>query len=134
MLLDCLNIGMDDVDVPGIWLRRIRDAIRSSEGRRSLPRRYLELMVDLAVSLGRRNDPFSELQIADTLEEEEEWDVLEYWMGLTWAIQHPMVNGISEDLERVVLSLFRQRPNAVQKLEQWLQRSDHLSECVECLQ
>jgi len=40
-----------------------------------------------------------------------------------------------EDLERTMLSLFRQRPGAVKKLERWIQRSSmpQAPDSLECL-
>ena len=132
-LLDCLNIGIDDLGSWAEWLEFLISAIKSPGERRSLPHQYLGLMVELTVAGLRPSDPIDEAQVMISLEEEQGWDVLEYWMGVVWAIRRPKIDGVSEDLERVTLSLFRQRPKAVQKLEQWLQRSDDSLESVECL-
>lgn len=132
-LLNRLDIGVDDVGFWSGWLWFLIRVAKSPEGRRSFSRRYLELMVDLAVSGSQPSGPIDELQIVDTLEEAQEWDTLVYWVGLIWVTQRPKVGGIQEDLERTTLSLFRQRPGAIQKLERWMQRASYLSETIECL-
>ena len=76
-----------------------------------------------------------EPQIMVSLEEEQEWDILECWVGFVWLLRRPKVNVVSEDLEHATLSLIRQRPSAAQRLGEWLQRSGihDASECLEFL-
>jgi len=53
----------------------------------------------------------------------QEWDKLERWMEFIWIVWPPGSGGMTEeDLERSMLSLFRQRPGAAQKLEWWMER------------
>ena len=77
------------------------------------------------------------LRIMVSLEEEEEWDRLECWMGLIWLLLSPTVNSPPEDLERVMLSLLREQPSAGKKIEQWLQHQTaappHKPKCLEFL-
>ena len=62
-------------------------------------------------------------QITTSLTEAQEWDKLECWMGTVWVAWPPEADGIKEeDLSRTMLLLFRQRPGAAQKLEQWMER------------
>ena len=62
-----------------------------------------------------------------SLEDSKEWDKLECWMGIIW-IKWSM-GGMDEELEtdeeleRVTLPLFQQRPGAICKLEQWVAKS-----------
>jgi hypothetical protein len=57
------------------------------------------------------------------LTEAQEWSKLEYWMGVVWMVWPPGSGGITEeDLDHSMLLLCRQRPGAVQKLEQWMER------------
>ena len=133
VLLDNLDVGIHDMRSPAEWLQILIHLVRSPDGRRSLPRRYLELMVELAILGFQPWDPINEPPIMPPFKEEREWDVLEYWMGFTWVAVHPTIDEIPEGLERVTLSLFRQRPEAVQKFEQWLQRSYFPSSRIECL-
>lgn len=117
VLLDRLDIGVDDVGLWFGWLQLLIHVAQCPEGRRSLPHQYLELMVDLAVSGSQPSGPIDELQIAGTLEEEQEWDTLGYWVGLIWVTCRPRIGGIWKDLEHVTLLLFQRQPTAIQKLE-----------------
>jgi len=68
------------------------------------------------------------------LEEEQEWNLLEYWTDSVW-LRCPKTNEIPEDLERVTLLLLRRRPGVAKKLEQLLLGSviDDPPECLEYL-
>ena len=141
-LLDCLSVGIDDMDWlrgpsgSDSWVHLLSYVIESPQRRRSLPHPYWELMIELLLAVGYTEywDRFDDdLRIMLSLEEEEEWDKLECWTGSVWLRRRPGIYTIREDLERVTLSLFRRRPGAVQKLEQWLERS-RASESLECLQ
>ena len=59
-------------------------------------------------------------------------DALECWSGFVWLTRCLKIDTIPEDVERTTLSLFRHRPDAVQKLEQLLRRlgSSHVPESV----
>ena len=136
-LLGRLNIGANDVDHPFQWLEIFVSIVRFPQGRRSLPHSYCKLMVELTIAwpwLSSGLDDYERVMVS--LEEEEEWDILEYWAGVVWILRRPKIGEVPEDVERVTLSLFRQRPDAIQKLEQWLRRStaDGSLECVECIQ
>lgn len=134
-VLDRLRVDIDDVDSRNRWLQLLLEIVRSPEGRRSLGYPYWELMVELAVSGAwfLCGDIDFELQVMISLEEEQEWDILECWTGFVWLLRHPKINGVPEDLERVTLSLFRQRSGATQKLGEWLQRSG-MHDAPECLE
>jgi len=60
------------------------------------------------------------LQIITSLAEAKEWNKLECWIGIVWMLGAGGV--IDEDLERSMVLLFCQRPGALQKLEQWMER------------
>ena len=136
-LLGRLSIGADDMDYPSRWLGIFVSIVRFPQGRHSLPHPYWDLMVELAIA-----EPWSLADLDDheqvmvSLEEEQEWDILEYWVGLVWIKSRPQIDEVPEDVERVTLSLFRQRPDAIQKLEQWLQKSTlgRLLKSIECIQ
>ena len=136
-LLDRLDVGVDDTDSPNDWLRLLRHFVRSSQGRHFLPRSYWELMVELSVTTSWSwlwdHSIDGDLQVMFSLEEEEKWDTLECWSGFVWLRRLPKIDTISYGLERVTLALFRQRPGAVQKLEQWMRRS-HMPDAPECLE
>ena len=136
-LLDTLRVNVDEMDLQGEWLRLIVHVAQYPGGRHSLPRRYLEIMVELVVtgSPFPLNPASDELRFMVSLEEEHDWGMLEFWMGLVWVTQCPSIHDIPEDVERVTLSLFHERPNSIQRLEGWLRRSsvDDPLEYIECL-
>ena len=55
-------------------------------------------------------------QITTLLTEAQEWNKLECWVGVVWMAWPPGTT--EEDLDRSMVLLFRQRPGALQKLEQ----------------
>ena len=59
--------------------------------------------------------------------EAQEWDALECWLSVVWMLWPPEA-GETEDLERVMGLLFRQRPAAVQEptesMERWSMGGD----------
>ena len=137
-LLDRLGVGVDDMGSENDWVLLLLYVVRSPQGRRSLSYPYWELMMELAIDKPWfRNDPIDyDLEVMLSLEEEGEWDKMECWGGFVWLIRCPKTDTITEDLERLTVSLFRQRPGAVKKLEQLVRRSrmNYAPECLECLQ
>lgn len=109
-LLGHLNFGEDDVDAESRtnWVWLIAYVAQSPEGRRSLPHRYWELMMDITVTEVQESYHEHTLQITGVLEEEEDWDILVYLVGFIWVTQHPENGGIQGNLECVTLSLFHQ--------------------------
>jgi len=160
MLLDRLGIGIDDVpdmDDKCSLLTLLAEVVGSPEGRRSLSYPYWELILELALGLvgdGALNDVWLDeiqsperrtprstnyevMQVMVSLEEAQEWDKLECWMGFVWyTLWCLKTDLIPEDVERVTLSLLRQRPGAAKKLERQLQRVtvDNTTQCLEHLQ
>jgi hypothetical protein len=138
-LLDRLSINIDDMYSPVSWLHLLLYLVQSPEGRRSLSHPYWELMVELAADESLfQNNPINynqQLQVMFSLEEEKGWDMLECWCGFVWLRRCPRIGTITGDLERTTLSLLRQRPGAVKKLERWIQRlrMGDARECLECL-
>ena len=156
MLLDHLDIGINDLPDMGQkceLLIPLIEVVQSPQGRQSLSYSYWELIPELAFSLvengylgnmlfmyilqfPRRRSPGPtnfELQVAISLEEDQEWDKLECWIAFMWFILHPTTDLIPWYLERATLLLL-QRPGAAKKLEQRLQRlTVHAPECLECL-
>ena len=60
------------------------------------------------------------------LVEAQEWSKLECWARTIWMVWPPGTSGVpKEDLDRWMLLLFRPRPGAAQKLEQWTERWCH---------
>ena len=59
----------------------------------------------------------------ESLERDQEWGKLERWMGIIWMVWPPETGSTTEEeVRRVTLSLFCQRPGAIQKLERWMER------------
>jgi hypothetical protein len=124
-LLNHLHVAVEDMDVKDKWAGLLLDTIQSPEGTQRLSHWYWETLVELAISeprsltLGRGQN----LQITVSLTEAEEWSKLECWMGTAWIAWRPWDNeGMGRDLIHSTSLLFRQRPGAVQKLKQWMER------------
>jgi len=159
MLLNRLGIGIRDIPAGRNRCRLLvllLEVIQSHKGRQSLSYSYWELIPELALSLavpqggcleyhwlGISQPPDGRLpesinyvmRVMVSLEEEQEWDRLECWMGFVWFVLRPKIDSILEIVERLTLSLLRQRPGVAEKLEQRLQRVTlrDTSECLECL-
>ena len=57
-----------------------------------------------------------------SLVEAREWDKLESWIGIVWMFSRGAERRTQEDLENPMLLLFRQRPDAAQNLERWIEQ------------
>ena len=57
-----------------------------------------------------------------SLLEVQEWVKLECWVAVVWMAWLPETEETTEDLKRVVVSLFHRRPGTVQKLTRWRQQ------------
>ena len=137
-LLDHLHVTIEDMDGKSLWVRLLLDTLQSSEGAQRLSHWYWELLAELAVSESQwpRSVIAYSPQITTFLTKAQEWSKLECWMGTVWMLwapetagtlmvwpPRPTAIGIAEkDLENSTLLLFRQRPDAVRKLERWLKQ------------
>jgi len=125
-LLNYLHVTVEDMDRKFKWANLLLDTLQSPEGIRHLPHWYWELLVELALTTPRwlrDENPVYNSQVVKSLTEAEEWDKLECWVGTIWIIWPPGASRIKEDdLEWLTLLLFYQRPGAVQKLTQWMER------------
>jgi len=124
-LLNHLHVRAEDVSSGDLWVELLLNVIRSTEGIRRLPYSYWELLVEFAVSKPKRlrYTPYDP-HIMESLEEAEEWDRLECWIGIVWAMWGPdcRVHWRAANLEPATLSLFRKKTGAYQKLERWMER------------
>ena len=123
-LLDHLCANDEDLDDKGVWARLLLDTIQSSEGMRRLSHSHWEMLVELLILEPRllQGVVWSPCVTA-SLESDREWDRLECWMGVVWMAWPPGTGSTAgEDVRRAMLSLFRQRPGAIPKLEQWIGR------------
>ena len=124
-LLDYLHVTTEEVTPLDGWFSLLLGTIQTSEGAQLLSHWYWELLVDLAIrcSAWFTRDVTYNPQIMTFLAEAQEWSKLECWMGAIWVFRPLEADGITEeDLERSTLLLFRQRPGAFEKLEQWMER------------
>lgn len=124
-LLNHLRVTVEDMDEMDKWARLLLDALKSSEGAQRLSHWYLELLAELAISLPEwlRDGLVYSPRITQFLVEAQEWSKLEYWIGTVWMLWPPGANKtVEKDLGRSMPLLFRKRPGAAQKLEQWMER------------
>ena len=126
-LLNRLHVGIEDMDYRSKWTPILLDTIQSSEGAQCLSIHSWELLAELTIlpPLGSGNSAYTP-QVTASLLEAQEWDKLECWMGVVWMEWPPQTTVAIENVERVMVLLFRQQPGAVQKLthrmEQWSKR------------
>ena len=124
-LLNHLRVTVEDMYYRSEWLMLLSVTLQTSEGTQHLSHWYWELLVELAISwsLWLRYDVTYNPQIMKSLAEAQEWSKLECWMETVWILWPPEADGITEeDLGHSILSLFRQRPGAFEKLEHWMER------------
>ena len=122
-LLDHLRVTVKDTEVKVRWMSLLFDVIRSSEGAQHLSYWYWELLVELAISEPRwLISRFYHPTTTKSLIEAQEWGKLECWIGIVWMSSSGAEDRAEEDLENLMALLFRQRPDAVQKLEEWIER------------
>ena len=124
-LLNHLHVTANDVERGFLWAKLLLDTLQSSGGAQHLSHWYWELLVELAVSEPPwlRDDLAYTPQITTFLTEAQEWSKLECWMGTVWVMWPPGDDGmLEEDISCTMLLLFRQRPGAAQRLEQWIGR------------
>ena len=123
-LLDDLDVGVEDIEDKEQWALLLLNVIQSSEGIQGLSYRYWELFGELAITWSWKLGGYLwSPHITTFLEGNREWDKLECWMGVVWMAWPPEAGGtIEEGVEHAMLSLFRQRPGAIQKLRQRMER------------
>jgi len=124
-LLNHLHVTAEDVDHKFRWADVLLDTIRSSEETQHLSHWYWEFLVEFAASEPRWVRPLSfthDLQIITSLTEAKEWSKLESWMGIFWTFLPGRLDLGKGGPGHSMTLLFRQRPGAVQRLEQWMER------------
>jgi len=121
--LNHLHVTAEDIDSGSSWVELLLWTIQSSETPQHLSHPYWELLVELTVLSRLMMVDFTKgLQITTSLIEAEEWSKLECWVGSFWMLLRGQANPTERDLGHSMTLLFRQRPGAVQKLEQWVKR------------
>ena len=124
-LLDHLRVTGKDIVGKENWAKLLLETLKSSEGAQHLSYWYWELLVGLAISESPwlRLVPARSLEIITSLTEAKEWSKLECWIGIVWMVLTRKENAMVEgDLGHSMLLLSRQRPLAIPKLEQWMER------------
>ena len=130
-LLNHLHVTVEDMNYQSEWLRLLLGTLQTSEGTQLLSHWYWELLVELVISwsLWLRHEVTYNPQVMKFLAEAHEWSKLECWIGTVWVLWSPEADGITEeDLGRWILLLFRQRPGAFEKLEQWMERWSRIND------
>jgi len=121
--LNHLHVTIEDIDDGSSWMESLLRTIQSPEASQHLSHSYWELLAELAVSsYWPKTDPTNGLRITTSLVEAEEWSRLECWTGVLWMLLPEDVDPTEGDLGHSTTLLFRQRPGAVQKLEQWMEQ------------
>ena len=123
-LLDDLGARVEDIDNKGGWVLLLLDVVKSSEGIQRLSHQHWRLLGELTISCSWMLGANSwSSHVTTLLEGGQEWDKLECWMGVIWMLWPPKTGGAAEeDIERVMLLLFRRRPDAIRKLTQRIER------------
>ena len=116
-LLNYLHVGVEDVGLGAKWIPILLGAIGSPGGAQCLSDRSWEIL--------ELTTPELRLQscapcVMTSLLEAQEWAKLECWVGMVWMKWPPKTEGTTEDLKRIMGSLFHHRPSAPQKLTQWI--------------
>ena len=123
-LLNRLHIGIGDITPLhpyNQWVMTLLAITQSPEGARRLAIQHWELLAELTTS-GWTTSVAHSPEVTAFLLEAEEWDKLECWMGFVWMACPQEPGDVAEDLERTTALLFHERPGAIQKLTQWMER------------
>ena len=124
-LLNHLNVSVEDMEYEYKWILLLLDTIQYSEGAQHLSHQSWKFLVEYTILEWWRLGHISyRSHITLSLEKAQEWDRLECWMGVVWMAWPPEADDSAtiEELEHVMISLFKQQPNAAQKLEQWMKQ------------
>ena len=124
-LLNHLHVTAEDMDDKFHWAKILLETFQTSEGAQRASHSYWELLMELAISLPwfLRKGIACSPQITTSLAEAKEWSRLECWIGIVWMLSPWKANAMAKgDFGHSMLLLFHQRPGAVQKLEQWMER------------
>ena len=123
-LLNHLRIDIEDMDWPYDWTLILGETIQSTEGVRHLDIQVWELLVEVATSNSRTlaERIVYDSHVTEFLLEAQEWEKLECWLGVVWMTWKPETDNMTEDLQDATKLLFRQKPDAIRKLMQWMER------------
>jgi hypothetical protein len=123
-LLDQLCVGVEDMQDTSIWVGLLLGILRSSEGTQRLSHRLWELLVELVV-LGSQLTRYRAYipQTTTYLKNAQKWDELECWVVIVWILWPPESQNTAEvNLVLAMSSLAHERPDALRKLEQLMEK------------
>ena len=124
-LLNGLYVHLDNISNIYEWTGLLLSIVQSPEGIQYASHQYWELLVELVgFSPWGLECNTCGPHIMKSLEDAKEWEKLECYMGIVW-IKWSMGKideelETDEELEHITLSLFQQRPGAIQRLEHWV--------------
>jgi hypothetical protein len=119
-LLSNLEVSVDDMGGES-WgvVELAKAALYSPIGQEYLSSHYWLLFRNL-ISVGPKPrwsyDPNKIVEVMKSLEETQDWDKLETWMLFVWQTDSHIMT-CNEDIERVTLTLFQQRPSAIPRFK-----------------
>jgi hypothetical protein len=118
-LLNCLNVGIDDMADKGGWLQLLAGAVCLPAGLDNLSPHYWCLLDKFA--LGTNFSVSLRLQSVElmrSLEEAEDWEKLEVWIVVVWqSLGHFTPYITVQDVVQVTHKLSLQRPSTLQRLK-----------------
>jgi len=116
-LLNRLDVGPDDMENEGKWMKLLVDIICSLAGFEGLSIHYWHLLEGFPPA--RTFPTVRAVELAMLLEEAEDWEKLEVWTAIVWRYIASWFEGPTglEDLRRVTLKLLLQRPSTIPRFE-----------------
>ena len=125
-LLNGLDLCAKDIDVNAKvqWARILLDTIQSPEGAQHLLHSYWELLVELSISVSQYLKEIDwNPDIMTSLEANQKWDKLEYWIKIAWIVWPLEDSVLAEgDFECMKQLLTHEKPDVVEKLGQWMKQ------------
>lgn len=122
-LLNHLCIGVENLDWPYDWASMLVEIIQTTEGTRRLAIQAWEFLVKVAISYpwAFENVTTYDPRVTDLLLGGQEWEKLECWLGVVWLAWVPETDRGIEDIRSATNLLFRQKPEAIRRLTQWME-------------
>jgi len=120
-LLNCLNVNVDEVEWDYGLVMVLIEVIRSPTGSENLSPHNWRLLDKLAVGvLFHRPLVSRDVEVMRMLEEAEDWEKLEVWMGIIWWFtpsDDGRGPGSTQDIEQATLNLLSRRPSALPRFK-----------------
>ena len=119
-LLNGLHIDVGEIYLwqHTLWRVVLMDIIWSAEAQR-LAIHYWKHLAELAI-LGHLSGTTYNPDVTTSLMDAQEWDKLEYWVGVVWMACPPELGNVAKELEDALEGLEKKRPGALRKrMELW---------------